>query len=302
MRVNICGLTDMTISFTGIGLILRGKVKASNIDIKSDDQMRELISMKNAKLISLEMEEVVPVLFKAPEAIKIVLEDLKEEDLDEIVLPDLPDTTDDIEDSVSKPISISPLIPEIPTIPKLENSKKLEDNANAKNKKTIKRVAKSENSEETKKTSINDEDEGEVVIMTSTGVKRGKSKRMMSGEMPESEATKASIEALKKLEDEERGDIEEEANRKPIDESSLPLEERMGGKATIAFGPKNTESVKMKNSILPDAEQIRNANLIPLEDKSYKQKEKERIKSAFIDSSQDDDEDTGNPSDNEIEY
>jgi len=300
MRVNICGLTDMTISFTGIGLILRGKVKASNIDIKNDDQMRELIGMKNAKLISLEMEEAIPVI-KTPEAIKIVLEDLKEEDLDEIVLPDLPDTTDDIEDSISKPISISPLIPEIPTIPKLENSKKLEDNG-SKNKKTIKRVAKIENLEETKKTSINDEDEGEVVIMTSTGIKRGKSKRTMSGEMPESEATKASIEALKKLEDEEQEGVEEEANRKPIDESKLPLEERMGEKATIAFGSKNTESVKMKNSILPDAEQIRNANLIPLEDKSSKQKEKERLKSAFIDSSQDDDEDTGNTSDNEIEY
>jgi len=303
MRVNICGLTDMTISFTGIGLILRGKTKATNIDIKSDDQMRELIGMKNAKLISLEMEEVAPVVIKAPEAIKIVLEDLNNEGE-----PETDTENEDIGDSINNdsPISLAPLIPEIPKIPslpKLENSKKLENDAqNKKNsKKTIKRIAKQENLENAK-TTVNDQDEGEVVIMTTAGAKKGRGKRTMSGEMPESEATKASIEALKKLEDEEKEGIEEEENRKPIDESKLPLEERMGGKATIAFGTKNIESVKMKNSILPEADQIRNANLIPLEEKSFKQKEKERIKSAFIDSSQDDDEDIGNPDDNEIEH
>lgn len=304
MRVNICGLTDMTISFTGIGLILRGKTKATNIDIKNDDQMRELIGMKNAKLISLEMEEVAPVIIKAPEAIKIVLEDLDKEEETGIEEEEIEDIGDAVNNDSS--ISIAPLIPEIPKMPKfpkLENSKKLENDAqNKKNsKKTIKRIAKQENLESTK-TTINDQDEGEVVIMTTAGAKKGRGKRTMSGEMPESEATRASIEALKKLEDEEKEGIEEEANRKPIDESKLPLEERMGGKATIAFGTKNIEAVKMKNSILPEADQIRNANLIPLEEKSFKQKEKERIKSAFIDSSQDDDEDAANPDDNEIEH
>ena len=38
MRVNITGLTDMTISFSGIGLILRGKTTARSIVSNNSDR------------------------------------------------------------------------------------------------------------------------------------------------------------------------------------------------------------------------------------------------------------------------
>lgn len=263
MRVNITGLTDMTISFSGIGLILRGKTTAKNIDIKSDDQMREIIGMKNAKLISIVTEEEsTPVIINPPESIKIILEDVKEEDTEEIESPIIDRTADVVKDPT-------------PTTMVKRGEVKAEDPKN--NKKSMKKISRVEDSEENN----NGED---VVIMMNGMAKKGKSRRSAVKDLPESDATRASIEALKQLEEEENGEAEEEANRKPIDEESLPLNERMGNKATVAFGSRNTEEVTMKNTILPEAEQTAAANkFIPLKDKTSKQKEKERLKSAFID-------------------
>ena len=62
MRVTIKGLTDSTITFNTIGIIIRGNSAkpslypnsiATHIDIVNDEQMRELVTLKNAKLISV---------------------------------------------------------------------------------------------------------------------------------------------------------------------------------------------------------------------------------------------------------
>ena len=209
--------------------------------------MRELIGMKNAKLIDI--EEVKDVEFIKPKEIKIVLEEPKE--AKEIVAP-----------KVVKEVK--------------------EGKDGDKPQKTIKKISRKTDPE------VENTDD-EVVIMFDGKAKKGKSKRSMTGEIEESDATKASIEALKQIEAEEEADAEAELNRKEIDESALPLNERMGEKVTIAYGSKSTSSVKMKNSILPEAEQIKNSNkFIQSEDeKAIKQKEKERIKNAFIDNRSD---------------
>ena len=294
MKVNICGLTDMTIAFSVLGLILRGKIKATNIEIKNDEQMRELIGMKNAKLITI--EDITPVDVKPAieslEAIKIVLEDINEEEDDEMGNVDL---KEDIEGK-----GLSEIMLEISSLPDVKNAPKIENNKKeANSKKIIKKITKKESSESVDEANS---DEGEVVIMTEGGARKGKGRRTIVKDAPESDSTKASIDALKKLEDEENDSMQDNS---PVNESSLPLEERMGSKATVAFGRKNAESIEMKNSILPEAEQIGKVkngkdlnSFILIEDDDYTQKEQVRIKNAFIDSENAND----NEDDNLIEH
>ena len=61
MRVTIKGLTDSTITFNTLGIIIRGNSSkpelypnsiARHIDIKTEEQMRELISLKNSNYVS----------------------------------------------------------------------------------------------------------------------------------------------------------------------------------------------------------------------------------------------------------
>ena len=70
MRVTINGLTDSTITFNTIGIILRGNSSkpelypnsiARHIEINNEAQMRELVTLKNAKLISVIDESIVQV-------------------------------------------------------------------------------------------------------------------------------------------------------------------------------------------------------------------------------------------------
>ena len=70
MRVTIKGLTDSTIAFNTIGIILRGNSSkpdmypnstARSIDIKTEEQMRELVGLKNAKLIEYTDDSETPV-------------------------------------------------------------------------------------------------------------------------------------------------------------------------------------------------------------------------------------------------
>jgi len=299
MKVNICGLTDMTIAFSVLGLILRGKIKATNIEIKNDEQMRELIGMKNAKLISI--EDITPMAanpaIESLEAIKIVLEDFSLID-DELIDEAEKTANIDLKENIEEK-GLPELMPEISSLPDLKNAPKFENNKKDTNsKKIIKKITKRESSETVDEASS---DDGEVVIMTEGGARKGKGRRAIVKDAPESDSTKASIDALKKLEDEEAESIQDNV----VNESSLPLEERMGSKATVAFGRKNAESIEMKNSILPEAEQIGKVetskdlnSFILLEDNDYKQKEQIRIKNAFIDSENSND----NEDDNLIEH
>ena len=79
MRVTIKGLTDSTIAFNTIGIVLRGQTSAVHIDIKNDDQKRELIGLKNAGLINVISEDVIPDVKQVVVLKPIVVEEIKKQ-------------------------------------------------------------------------------------------------------------------------------------------------------------------------------------------------------------------------------
>ena len=91
--------------------------------------------------------------------------------------------------------------------------------------------------------------------MTPGGAATGKMQRSFAGEITDSEKTAASIEAMAKLEEEEAEGID--LGDTVIDESTLDPSEQMGRKAIITTGDGETKAVSARNSILPEADQIR---------------------------------------------
>jgi hypothetical protein len=195
MIISIQGLTDATIVLNSLKRSLVGKTTLSNIAITDDEQMREIISLKNAGLLI------------DSQSLEAKTQKMKE-------------------------IKINPIIENG------NNSIENESN-NTSVKKFIKAIARKE--EVT--------DNSEVTVMTLNGPRSGKMARNMAGDMPETDATRASIEALKRLEEE---DYENEEAIE-VDESNLPMNERMGLEATVGTG-KEAAKVNMQNSILPESE------------------------------------------------
>lgn len=319
MRVTIKGLTDSTITFNTLGIILRGNSAkpelypnsiARHIDIKTDEQMRELVGLKNAKLVEVidESEQKVTVSTKDiatptnPEPKKDLPPELTRPEpqvtTTTTITTDESVETEEIEDMPPKLIQPDAPQPEEPEEEEVLTiaSKKVEEpkkkvgrpkKKSAKNKKStkVKSVKRSKNldvAEEPKETEDAEED-SKIVVMTPNGPITGKAANNMAGDMPESEATRASIEALKQME-------EEEAQPESlIDESKLDASEQMGGTVVIATGDSNMAKVEMKNSILPEADAIKergikfidpNGDDSPVDDSSLD----ESIKDIFIDS------------------
>ena len=140
-------------------------------------------------------------------------------------------------------------------------------------------VKKSENIE-------NNQLEGTVIVGTASGPVSGKMKKNVVSDLPESEQTRASLEAMKKLEDEEVEEARKEATRPPVDESRLDVSERMGNKATIATG-KDHKELEMKNSYVPESEVIKEA------DPFIKEETDDKIDDVFIDKDKEVDKDDG---------
>jgi hypothetical protein len=194
MIISIQGLTDSTIVLNSLKRSLVGKTKLSNIEITDDEQMREIISLKNAGLL---------IDSQSLEAKTQRMEEIK----------------------------INPII---------ENGNTpIENKNNTSVKKFVKAIARKED-----KT-----DNSEVTAMTLNGPRHGKMLRNMTGDIPETDATRASIEALKRLEEEDY-ENEEEIE---VDESNLQMNERMGLEATVGTGKEATK-VNMRNSILLESE------------------------------------------------
>jgi len=121
------------------------------------------------------------------------------------------------------------------------------------------------------------EDKTDVIVMTSSGPVKTKSPRTMSPEIIDSELTRASIDALSKLNEEEKLD-----NGDPvfIDEEKLDRSERMGEKATIVMGSNKTLSVSMQHSVLPEADAVK---LVEFKSKPSLEIEEKKSNDAFID-------------------
>lgn len=277
MRVTIKGLTGSTITFNTLGIILRGDSKqpelyptsiARHIEIKNDEQMREVIGLKNAKLISVEREDVE--VFEVPAQKPVVAEPTmikKGVCTPELVKESKPESKPEVKDAVEdspvkklgRPKGSKNIDPEkVPTVKE----------AVSKIKKLAPVAAKKEETDP----------EDVVTIMTDSGPVKGKAVRNVAGEIKDSERTRASIEALAQIE------AEENVEDTVIDESTLPEQERMGGTAVFATGDQGMKKSAMKSSILPEAEAIKNSvKFISMKDSEILTKEEEDAKNAFID-------------------
>jgi len=94
-----------------------------------------------------------------------------------------------------------------------------------------------------------------VIVATPEGPKARKMVDSIVPNIPESDATAASLEAMDRIEREEAG--EEIEDRPAIDEGKLDPSERMGNKATISAGSKPIQ-VDLTNSILPERDAFKN--------------------------------------------
>lgn len=104
-----------------------------------------------------------------------------------------------------------------------------------------------------------------VIVGTSDGPKNGRMTRSAVNDITETEQTRASIEAMEKLNKEEKEDIN--LGDTFIDDSNLDASEQMGRKAVVVTeGGVNQKN--MVNSILPESKKIREAD--PFIDKADK--------------------------------
>ena len=117
--------------------------------------------------------------------------------------------------------------------------------------------------------------------MSPDGIKQGHMTRSAAADILESENTRASIEAMKRLEEEEENDTI--LPDTPVDESKLNPNEQRGRKATV-YTPEGMKSVDMVNNATPNSKKVDD----PFIDREDKENNK---KVDFIDKKEDDDKD-----------
>jgi len=222
MKVNVYGLTEATISFNTIGMMLRGKYDpnpkkcdgcsyALNIEVENEAQASELRQVANYGLIRMEVIEEKP---KEAEKVEEILTTEPPQEKPE----EKPEEKAEEEKPKRKPKS---------------------RRGKSKSKKTEKKAEKEEKPKE------------KVVVMTDVGPKTQEMVHKMNGEIDENEPRcEASMKAAAKLDAEEAGEeVEEET---PIDESLLDPSERMGTTAVIGAGNGKATQVEMKNNAFGD--------------------------------------------------
>jgi len=335
MRVTINGLTDSTITFNTIGIILRGNSSkpelypnsiARHIEINNEAQMRELVTLKNAKLISVIDESIVQVPAqpaqsecKAPkndkplEVKSTVVHTYQKCDkpvnstssetnivmVEEI--EDMPTSSKNIVDEDSLVIPSKKSVKKMGRPKKTDKKEKTTKTKTAKKEKdvivkTIKPIKPVKRSNKfTVPKELSKEEDSKIVVMTPNGPIESKSINNMAGEIQESEATRASIEALKQMEE------EESVPESLVDESKLDISQRMGTAAFVATGENNITKVNMKNSILPESDVIKNRGvkfIDPTGDNNPVDESDldESIKNIFIDNQDSDDSDDSDDS------
>jgi len=261
MRLTIKGMTASTIAFNSLGIVIRGDSKnphlykesiARHIDVVNEDQLSEVNSLVNAGLISIEVETVggvneipTPVISKFQSVSKLVSAPVASAPVATKI-----DDDNDIEDAPSKPIPEN----------EQDSAKGRGRPKGAKNRKTIerenanavepKKIVKLSNSDPEIKST--DDIESRVVIMTTSGAKGGNMSRSASGEIDDNEATKASLEAMKRIEAEE-SDIDNDVK---FCDKNLDLSEQNGLSAIVSSGEKLLK-IAMQSSVLPEASQIK---------------------------------------------
>jgi len=191
MKVKITGKTPKIITLNENNHIMTGKIVAI-LDVKTDEQKRELKILKNNGLISIERYE---------------------------------ESKSIVDDFVNEAPKSQPPI-------------------------------KSEQDKVKKAEARTQEMNSKVTIGMGDQNKRGKMTRSAAGDILESEHTKASLNAMKKLQEEEDNDEADFVEKIDVDESKLPPSEQMGRKAVVGAG--GTESqIEMKNSAVAGADKAK---------------------------------------------
>lgn len=237
MRVTIKGLTASTITFNVTGIILRGDSRfpeqytgsiAHGVPVNSIAQVAEIRGLKRAGLISIE------------------LVDAEGSDLVYELFPDM------------KP-KVEPEENRGPGRPKGAKNKPKEEVVATKKteiKKVVKRIA-SASGISSKKSIDGTPEEDSAVVVTPEGIKRRATIKEQDKitDLDKDDRTIASINALKNIEDEAQKDRDAEIEF--VDESKFDLSDRSGQKAVIGTGKTTAKKVSMKNSIIPEADEIR---------------------------------------------
>jgi len=247
MRATIIGKTEAILSLNALGIQIQGRVIAKDIEINTKAEKAEIEGLEKSGFIKIIYEtKDIPVTEEARGA-----NDSKTKEND---------TGDgDGEKDSEKPIKKIPTPENIE--PKSEQQRVLE--AEAKTQKEGSRV----------------------IISVGEGTIETKMIKSFAGEAPESEATKASIKAMDKLEKKEKEEEEEDAaadENPPVNEEDLPPEEQMGRVATI-IDEGSDKKVDMVNTAIPGAAEAKDGD--PFIDKADPdtKDEKEDLKSDMED-------------------
>jgi hypothetical protein len=273
MKVNIYGLTDATISFNTIGMMLRGKYSSNpeecspcsvayNLVLENEQQANEIMAIANLGLIRVEKIE-------EPKTQEKKVEDIVKETKTEV--------------TVEEPVEEKPKKKKSP-----RRRKKLKEQ---KNETPVAEVPPASDAPEKvlEEPSEEEQEKTEVVVMTDTGPATGKMVHKMNGEINEDDPR--CVEAMKAAKDLEE---EEERLSDVIDDSVLDPSERMGSTAVIGTGNGKAETIGMKNSAVGERAE---PNFIDLddevdeavdsafldEDEEVKEKEEKEVENAFID-------------------
>lgn len=263
MKIHVKSLTPATLTVNSLGnYIIRGGEEALNIDV-SGTQLSEF------KV--LEREGLIKITYDDPE---------------------------DGETSVTKRKGRGrPKGSKNKTTIEKESEEKAKEEADVEAQAEAEEKAKAD--EENKKVTRNkteaeavtDEMGGKVVVSVPGGPVEGKMVNSSIGEAQESLKAEASIEAMKKLEEEEKEEGELFETYNPIKEEDLDPSEQMGGKAVISVAG-DSKKVDLVNSVLPEADVIKERDpFIDKEDNAKIEKVKDDLQESFLESLEDKDAD-----------
>ena len=278
MKIRIINLTECIINFNKCGFPLRGK-EGATVEIDTEDKKNEILGIQRAGLIDVELESPeVPEVPEVPEEkAEETTEKKVEEKAEETTEKKVEEKAEEREATPEEIAAVQERLAQSANDPNLTivthngfildppNNTETAETPKAKNKggrpkgsKNKKGVkAPTEQQRVITAEAKTQEMGGRVVMATVDGVKEGRMGRSVINDIPDSERTRASIEAMKKLEKEEEEEISLPDTL--VDESKLPPNEQMGRKATIAT-PEGEMKVNLVGSVVPESKQSKNAN------------------------------------------
>jgi len=251
MIVTIIGQTDVVLSLNETGIQIQGKQAAEGVDLDTMSKEAEIRSLQNSGLIEVivEGEDIedtpsVPPVSKKEEPNVDNTPDENEGDEG-----DTPDTDGTPENEAKTKVIPKPALPE----PKSDAQRSAEAEA------------------ETQK------EGSRVVVSTGDQIVETKMVKSAVGEVTDSEATQASLEAMEKLEAEENE--EEIEDKPPVKEEDLPPEEQMG-RGAVVMEEGSEKKIDLVNSAVPGSDNARERD--PFVDKADKVESKDKNEDSKI--------------------